>query len=79
MTVSSETLSSAGAPDQLETRLGMLEFVDGVPTDEAVEKADDGLDFVHETERLPRWLRGTVDVRDPQGLPRRWAWTTTRS
>ena len=47
MTVSSETLSSAGAPDQLETRLGMLEFVDGVPTDEAVEKAYDGLDFVH--------------------------------
>ena len=47
MTVSSETLSSIGAPEQLETRLGTLEFVDGVPTSAAVEKLYDHLDFVH--------------------------------
>ena len=47
MTVSSETLSSIGAPEQLETRLGTLDFVDGVPSGEAAEKVYDHLDFVH--------------------------------
>jgi len=47
MTIASETLRSIAAPDRLETRLGALEFVDGVPTGEAVEKAYDDLDFVH--------------------------------
>jgi hypothetical protein len=31
MTVSRDTLRSISTPDQLETRLGTLEFVDGVP------------------------------------------------
>ena len=47
MTVSSETLRSIGTPEQLETRLGTLEFVDGVPSGEAVENVYDHLDFVH--------------------------------
>ena len=47
MTVSSGTLSAIGIPAQLETRLGTLDFVDGVPSDEAVEKVYDHLDFVH--------------------------------
>ena len=47
MTVSSETLRSISAPEQLETRLGTLEFVDGVPSGEAAEKVYDHLDFVH--------------------------------
>ena len=40
-------LASIGIPEQLETRLGTLDFVDGVPSDEAVEKVYDHLDFVH--------------------------------
>ena len=47
MTVSTETLRSISAPEQLETRLGTLEFVDGVPSGEAAEKVYDHLDFVH--------------------------------
>ena len=35
-----------GAPDQLETRLGTLGFVDGVPNRETVETVYDHLDFV---------------------------------
>ena len=47
MTVSSETLHSISTPDRLETRLGMLEFVDGVPTRETAETVYDHLDFAH--------------------------------
>ena len=47
MTVSSETLRSISTPEQLETRLGELDFVDGVPTAETAETVYDHLDFVH--------------------------------
>ena len=70
MTVSSETLRSISTPERLETRLGTLEFVDGVPSGETVETVYDHLDFVHALNVYPRRLCGSVDVRDPQGLPR---------
>ena len=47
MTGSSKTLRSISTPAQLETRLGTLEFVDGVPTGETAETVYDHLDFVH--------------------------------
>ena len=47
MSVSSETLHSISAPDQLETRLGKLEFEDGVPSRGTSERVYDHLDFVH--------------------------------
>ena len=47
MTVSSETLHSISTPDRLETRLGVLELVDGVPTRETTETVYDHLDFAH--------------------------------
>lgn len=47
MNVSSGTLSSIGVAEQLETRLGTLDFVDGLPSEEAVEKVYDHLDFAH--------------------------------
>ena len=47
MTVSRETLRSLGAPDQLKTRAGTLEFVDGVPSSETAATVYDHLDFVH--------------------------------
>ena len=46
MSVSSETVASIAAPDQLDSRLGKLEFVDGVPSSETVEAVYDHLDFV---------------------------------
>jgi hypothetical protein len=45
--VSAEVLRSISTPDRLESRLGTLEFVDGVPNGEAVETIYDHLDFVH--------------------------------
>ena len=47
MTVSSETLRSISTPERLDSRLGTLEFVDGVPSGETAEKVYDHLDFVH--------------------------------
>ena len=47
MSISSDMLRSISAPEHLETRLGTLEFVDGVPSGEAAEKVYDHLDFVH--------------------------------
>jgi hypothetical protein len=47
MTVSRDTLRSISTPDQLKSRLGTLEFVDGVPSGETVEMMYDHLDFVH--------------------------------
>ena len=47
MTVSSETLRSISTPDKLETRLGTLALVDGVPSGETVEMVYDHLDFMH--------------------------------
>ena len=47
MTVSGETLRFISAPDQLDTRLGKLDFVDGVPSPGTSELVYDQLDFVH--------------------------------
>jgi hypothetical protein len=47
MTVSSETLRSISTPEQLKTRLGALDFVDGFPSSETSELVYDHLDFVH--------------------------------
>ena len=47
MTVSTDTLSSISTPERLDSRLGTLEFVDGVPKGETAELVYDHLDFVH--------------------------------
>jgi hypothetical protein len=39
-------------PDRVETRIGTLEFKDGAPSKETVEKVYDNLDFVHGARRL---------------------------
>ncbi len=44
---STETISSIGAPDQVDSRLGTLEFADGVPSGDTAERVFDHLDFVH--------------------------------
>jgi hypothetical protein len=47
MAVSSETLRSISTPERLDSRLGTLEFIDGVPSGETSEKVYDHLDFTH--------------------------------
>ena len=47
MAVSSEAIRAISTPERLETHLGTLEFVDGVPTSESAETLYDHLDYVH--------------------------------
>jgi hypothetical protein len=47
MTVSGDTLRAISIPDHFESRVGKLEFVDGVPSGETVDTVYDHLDFVH--------------------------------
>ena len=44
MTVSTETLESISTPEKVDTRLGTLDFVDGVPSPETSELVQDHLD-----------------------------------
>ena len=48
--VSAETLRSISTPDRVESRLGTLEFRDGVPTKATAELLYDQLDFMHGVE-----------------------------
>ncbi|MEZ5570966.1 MAG: DUF1254 domain-containing protein [Halioglobus sp.] len=43
--VAKETLASLGAPDRLETSIGVLEFKDGAPTAQTAEKVFDAMAF----------------------------------
>ena len=45
--VSQQTLDAISAPDKVETRLGTLEYKDGVPTPATVQKVYDNLDLMH--------------------------------
>jgi hypothetical protein len=45
--ISKETLDSISIPDFVDTRIGALEFTNGVPSKDAVAKAYDHLDFLH--------------------------------
>jgi hypothetical protein len=47
MTISGETLHTISAPDRLDSRVGTLESVDGVPSAETAELLYDHLDFLH--------------------------------
>jgi hypothetical protein len=48
--VSKEELASISTPDHVESRLGMLEFVDGAPTTATSALLYDNLDFMHGVE-----------------------------
>jgi hypothetical protein len=47
LSLATETLRSIATPDHIESRVGKLEFVDGVPSGDTVETVYDHLDFVH--------------------------------
>jgi hypothetical protein len=56
--VSPETLRSLAAPDRIETRIGTLEFSDGVPTAETAERVFDTLDFTRALDVYNNSFRG---------------------
>jgi hypothetical protein len=47
MSLPTETLAAISEPDRLDSRVGTLESVDGVPSGETVDRVYDHLDFVH--------------------------------
>src|SRR5262249_17579537 len=55
-------------PDKVETRLGTLEFKDGAPSKETVEKFYDHLDFMHATEAFVNAFQGASTFAIWRGL-----------
>jgi hypothetical protein len=56
--VSEQTLSSISTPNTVETRLGTLEFKDGAPSEETLQKVYDNLDFTHAFEAFVNTMQG---------------------
>jgi hypothetical protein len=76
--VSAETLKSLSTPDQVESRLGKLEFDDGAPSEETAALLYDNLDFMN---GVQAFLGRCRVLRSPRcGVASsRWALRTTRS
>jgi hypothetical protein len=68
MSVSEETLNSISAPEQLESRLGTLEFTDGVPSAKTAKAVYDQLDFVHGLNAYLNGFPGASTVALRKGL-----------
>jgi hypothetical protein len=60
--------TSISTPDKLQTRLGPLEFKDGAPSKETVEKVYNNLDFMHATEAFLNSFRGASLIAARKGL-----------
>ena len=67
MQASSETPQSIQTPDTVETRLGTLNFRDGAPSAETVEKVYDQLDFSRGVEAFLNSFQGAsiAAIRSP--------------
>src|SRR5271166_2862987 len=65
---SNDTPKSISTPDRVETRLGTLEFKDGAPSKDTVEKVYDNLDFMHGSEAFLNAFRGVSLVAAHKGL-----------
>src|SRR5271157_5337821 len=63
-----QTPASITTPDKLQTRLGPLEFKDGAPSKETVEKVYDNLDFMHASEAFLNAFRGASLVAARKGM-----------
>jgi hypothetical protein len=68
MSVSTETLRSLSTPEQLETRLGTLDFVDGFPSPGTSELVYDHLDFVHALNVFLNGFQGASTVALRKGI-----------
>ena len=59
---------SITTPDKLQTRLGPLEFKDGAPSKETVEKVYDNLDAMHASEAFLNAFRGASLMAARKGM-----------
>src|SRR5436190_1132597 len=58
MNIQVRTNSPITTPDKLQTRLGTLQFTDGAPSPDTVEKIYDNLDFMHGVEAFLNAYQG---------------------
>ena len=58
---------SITTPDKVETRIGTLDFKDGVPSKATFDKVYDNLDFTHAFEAFANTFQGVSIARHPQG------------
>src|SRR5208337_1575933 len=63
-----QTPASITTPDKLQTRLRPLEFKDGAPSKETVEKVYDNLDFMHDVEAFVNAYQGASTYAIREGL-----------
>lgn len=66
--VSDETLRSLGAPDKVDTRIGTLEFSDGVPSDATAMSIYDTIDFTRALNVYNNSFRGASAVGLKKGF-----------
>jgi len=57
-----QTPQSITTPDKVETRIGTLDFKDGMPAKETIDKVYDNLDFTHAFEAFVNTFQG-VSIR----------------
>src|SRR5208282_2445762 len=63
-----QTPASITTPDKIQTRLGPLEFNDGAPSKQTVERVYDNLDFMHASETFLNAFRGASLVAARKGF-----------
>jgi len=63
-----EISQSITTPDKLQSPLGTLEFKDGAPSKETVEKVYDNLDFMHGVETFVNAFQGASTYAIREGL-----------
>lgn len=68
MNMTTKIPSEITTPDSVDTRLGTLEFKDGAPSKETVEKVYDNLDFMHAVESFVNAYRGASTYAIREGL-----------
>jgi hypothetical protein len=66
--VPEETLQSISAPDKVETRIGALEFDDGVPSAETAQTVSNALDFTRALNVYNNSFRGASAYALRQGF-----------
>ena len=66
--VSQQNLNAIGAPDRIETRVGTLEFKDGVPTVATARRSATRWDFTRALNSVQQQIPRRVRLRDRQGI-----------
>jgi hypothetical protein len=55
-------------PDKVETRIGLLDFKDGAPSNETLDKIYNNIDFTHALARSSTRFRASASARSTKGF-----------